>query len=180
MSNNEYDISQDVEPLVTLLDRFSLTRLEYQREEYRIVLERSTPVLLPTVYSAATQSAPCTTAANDGYPTSTYSTSALSEADTHDVANTTIVRTPLVGVAYRSREPGTAPFIIEGSRVEAGDVLCLVEAMKMFNEIAAPVSGVVLAVHFQDGELVEHGAALISIAPTTPERLIDAQAHPNC
>jgi acetyl-CoA carboxylase biotin carboxyl carrier protein len=76
-----------------------------------------------------------------------------------------VVRTPLLGIAYRSREPGTAPLVSVGAQVNRNDVLCLVEAMKLFNEITAPISGVITAIHFEDGALVEHGAALVSITP---------------
>jgi acetyl-CoA carboxylase biotin carboxyl carrier protein len=74
-----------------------------------------------------------------------------------------LVKAPLLGVAYRSREPGAAPFVEVGDTVEQGATLCLVEAMKMFNEIVSPVSGIISEIHVVDGELVEHGAPLFSL-----------------
>ncbi len=70
---------------------------------------------------------------------------------------------PLVGVAYRAKEPGAAPYVEIGSQVEEGTVLCLIEAMKMFNEVKAPCSGTVCDIFITDGELVEFGAPLFLI-----------------
>lgn len=74
------------------------------------------------------------------------------------------VMAPLVGIAYRSAEPGTPPLVSVGDTVQEGDVLCLIEAMKMFNEIKAPCSGTVSGIHFTDADLVEHGALLFSLS----------------
>jgi acetyl-CoA carboxylase biotin carboxyl carrier protein len=75
----------------------------------------------------------------------------------------TVVRTPILGIAYRAKSPEAEPFVQVGSIVAAGDALCLVEAMKMFSEITAPVAGTVLAINFEDGALVEHNAPLFVI-----------------
>lgn len=74
-----------------------------------------------------------------------------------------LVMAPLVGLAYRSKEPGAEPFVQVGDAVEEGAVLCLIEAMKMFNEVKAPCSGVICAISFVDGDLVEFGAPLFSL-----------------
>jgi acetyl-CoA carboxylase biotin carboxyl carrier protein len=74
-----------------------------------------------------------------------------------------VVRAPLVGVAWRRSEPDAKALAAEGDYVRKGDALCLIEAMKMFSEIAAPVDGRVARIHFEDGALVEFGAPLVSI-----------------
>jgi acetyl-CoA carboxylase biotin carboxyl carrier protein len=76
----------------------------------------------------------------------------------------TTVRTPLLGIAYRAKEPGAPAFVELGAHVCAGDVLCLIEAMKMFNEITAPVDGEVTDILFADGDMVEYNAPLFVIA----------------
>ena len=73
------------------------------------------------------------------------------------------VTAPLVGIAYRSKEPGAPPFVNQGDTVQEGTVLCLIEAMKMFNEVKAPCAGTVATIHFKDADLVEHGAPLLSL-----------------
>lgn len=173
LDTNKDNAGRDIEYLATLLDRFSLTRLEYEREDYRLILERAAAVNpLPTECATASWPTAQTAAHSEVLmgvqPTSTHFDPAAVTSGDQDFANTVIVRAPLVGVAYHSREPNAAPLVIVGSQVHEGDVLCLVEAMKMFNEITAPVSGVVQAIHFLDGQLMEHGAALISILPVSP------------
>ena len=74
-----------------------------------------------------------------------------------------MISAPLVGIAYRAKEPGATPFVTVGDTVEEGAVLCLIEAMKMFNEIKAPAAGTVTGIHFEDAKLVEYGAPLISL-----------------
>lgn len=75
------------------------------------------------------------------------------------------VTAPSLGTFYRAPKPGEAPFVAVGSRVAAGDPLCLVEVMKLFTTVNAPVGGIVIAVHAEDGDLVEFGQPLVSIDP---------------
>jgi acetyl-CoA carboxylase biotin carboxyl carrier protein len=73
------------------------------------------------------------------------------------------VLSPMVGTAFRKPSPEARPFVEVGSRVEAGDKLLLVEAMKTFNDIVAPRSGVVTAIFIEDGQPVEYGEPLLVI-----------------
>lgn len=72
----------------------------------------------------------------------------------------TEVKSPIVGVFYAAKEPGAQPFVKQGDRVEKGQVLCILESMKMLNEIKAPVSGTVVAVNVTNESLVEYGEVL--------------------
>jgi acetyl-CoA carboxylase biotin carboxyl carrier protein len=78
-------------------------------------------------------------------------------------ARTKIVTAPLVGVFYRAAAPGEEPFVEEGDRVDEGDVLCTLEAMKIFNEITSDYAGTVTRIIPQNGELVALGDELIWI-----------------
>ncbi len=73
------------------------------------------------------------------------------------------VKSPMVGTAYRSPEPGTAPFIEIGTRVSEGDPLLIIEAMKTMNQIPAPKAGKVSAILFENGQPVEFGEPLVII-----------------
>lgn len=75
------------------------------------------------------------------------------------------VPAPSLGTFYRAPKPGEAPFVAVGSRVVAGDPLCLVEVMKLFTTVNAPIGGTVVAIHAEDGDLVEFGQPLLSIDP---------------
>lgn len=74
-----------------------------------------------------------------------------------------IIKSPMVGTFYASPSPDTKPFVEVGQRVKKGDVLCIIEAMKIMNEIESDVDGVVLAVCAKNGEMVEYGQALFRI-----------------
>jgi acetyl-CoA carboxylase biotin carboxyl carrier protein len=80
-------------------------------------------------------------------------------------ANVRKVTAPVVGVFYRSANPGAEPFVEVGSRVAAGDTLCILEAMKLMNEIASDYVGVVARILVENGELVSLGQELFWIEP---------------
>ena len=73
------------------------------------------------------------------------------------------VKSPIVGMAYRSPKPGADAFVQIGQEVKVGQSLCLIEAMKMFNEIKADINGIVSEILFEDGNLVEYDMPLFKI-----------------
>ncbi|TBH21893.1 acetyl-CoA carboxylase biotin carboxyl carrier protein [Thermus thermamylovorans] len=75
------------------------------------------------------------------------------------------VRAPIVGTFYRAPAPDAPPYVKEGDRVERGQVLCIIEAMKLMNEIESEVSGIVRKILVQNGEPVEYGQSLFLIQP---------------
>jgi acetyl-CoA carboxylase biotin carboxyl carrier protein len=75
------------------------------------------------------------------------------------------VTAPLTGVFYRSSSPDAEPFVDEGDRVETGDVLCILEAMKLFNEIQSDFAGTIVRIIPENGELVSQGEDLFWIEP---------------
>ena len=79
--------------------------------------------------------------------------------------NTVTVKAPLVGTYYQSSKPETPPFILEGNIIKVGQVICIIEAMKIFNEIESEVSGKVVKILIKDGTPVEYDQDLIIIAP---------------
>ncbi len=74
-----------------------------------------------------------------------------------------LVAAPMVGTFYAASSPGAAPYVQVGDRVNEGDTLCIIEAMKMMNQIDADVSGVIKSIRVQNGEPVEYGQTLIVI-----------------
>lgn len=125
--------------LVRLLEGSSASRLEVVVGDIRIFVDRSAGTSVPTGAPAD--------AAQAGEPL---------PAD--------VVTAPLIGTLYRRRSPTEDPFADVGDAVEAGQVVAIVEAMKMMNEVVAEVAGVVTAIHAEDGELVEFGQPLVSVA----------------
>jgi acetyl-CoA carboxylase biotin carboxyl carrier protein len=80
-------------------------------------------------------------------------------------AGAVVVKAPMVGAVYRSPEPGAAPFVEVGARVEPNTTVCIIEVMKLMNTITAECEGVVSEILFKDGEAVEFGQDLFVITP---------------
>lgn len=78
-------------------------------------------------------------------------------------ANTEMVKAPLVGIFYEAPAPGEEPLVKEGQKVKKGDVLCVIEAMKMMNELKADVDGTVKKVDVKNGDAVEFGQVLFEV-----------------
>ena len=77
----------------------------------------------------------------------------------------TRVEAPMVGMFYRAPEPGAAPFVSEGDTVQSGQTLCILEAMKLMNEVKSDVDAIVRAIHVRNAEPVEFGQLLFELEP---------------
>ena|SRR5476649_684548 len=84
-------------------------------------------------------------------------------AEMGDEIELAVVKSPIVGTFYRSSEPSSAPFIEIGSSVKKGDVLCIIEAMKLMNEIDSEYDGEVVNVYVENGQPVQYGERLFAI-----------------
>ena len=80
-----------------------------------------------------------------------------------DMAHTTAVRAPMVGVFYAAPAPGAEPFVHVGSKVKKGETLCVIEAMKVMNEVTAEADGEIVDICVKDGDLVEYGCCLMKL-----------------
>jgi acetyl-CoA carboxylase biotin carboxyl carrier protein len=80
-------------------------------------------------------------------------------------AGLVLVKSPIVGTFYRSPDPAAAPFVNVGDNIAVGQKLCIIEAMKLMNEIEAEVAGEVVRIHPENGQPVQYGEALFSIRP---------------
>jgi acetyl-CoA carboxylase biotin carboxyl carrier protein len=78
-------------------------------------------------------------------------------------AGVTTVKSPIVGTFYRTPDPNSPPFVNVGDRVRVGQVLCIIEAMKLMNEIEAEVAGEIVKIHHESGQPVQYGEPLFSI-----------------
>ena len=84
-------------------------------------------------------------------------------------AGAVAVLAPMLGTFYRAPSPGEKPFVEVGQHVKAGDTVCLIEVMKLFNSISAGVDGTVVAIPAQNGELVEYNQPIVYVMPDSPE-----------
>ena len=92
--------------------------------------------------------------------------SANSPGYAHDLPpGTEVIRSPMVGTFYRAPEPGAAPFVKAGARVEPDTIVCIIEVMKLMNSVVAGVAGVVTHVFVENAATVEYGQPLVAIRP---------------
>ena len=113
----------------------------------------SAPAAAPAAASAS--AAPSATPSGSTGPTA-------ADAGEADV-ELAVVKSPIVGTFYRSPEPGAPPFVEIGSQVKKGQVLCIIEAMKLMNEIESDVDGVVARIYPQNGQPIEYGEKLFAV-----------------
>ena len=123
-------------------------------------------MLAPPAYAApvvpAVPVAPATAPAPAPIP-AIESTREREDAKAAPDANITLVKSPIVGTFYESPSPGAPPFIALGDRVQPGKVLCIIESMKLMNEIEAETSGIIERKLVLNGQPVEYGEALFAI-----------------
>jgi acetyl-CoA carboxylase biotin carboxyl carrier protein len=117
---------------------------------------------LPTAQAAAPITLPAVQAAA---PASAAASGAATPAVEDEEASLHIVKSPIVGTFYESPSPGTAAFVKVGDQVEQGQVLCIIEAMKLMNEIESDASGEIVKRFVQSGQPVEYGQQLFAVRP---------------
>lgn len=147
--------TKQIQELIDLLRRNNLTELEFERQGVRIRVRHELVVR------------PLTTSAQEFVPTSPQpmhsasATTSVSDASTGFVT----VTSPIVGTFYRSPSPDADPYVEEGESVKKGQVLCIVEAMKLMNEIESEVDGRLVKILVENTKSVEYGQALFLIDP---------------
>lgn len=160
----EIDIKQ-LKSLMRALRRYDLTEIEIRQGDEEIVIRRGSVSTSSAAFSPV--AFPMTTAAR-GVPTTPASFSEVApaappRAEVAEDASIVTVTSPLVGTFYRAPAPGAKPFVEVGSQVRAGTVLCIIEAMKLMNEIESEVEGTVVEILVENGKPVEFGEKLFKI-----------------
>jgi acetyl-CoA carboxylase biotin carboxyl carrier protein len=100
-------------------------------------------------------------------PVAQVAPAAAAAAADEDGGELAIVKSPIVGTFYRSAEPGAKPFVSVGDVVRKGQVLCIIEAMKLMNEIDSEYDGEITSIYIENGQAVQYGERLFSIKPTS-------------
>ncbi|AKT48886.1 hypothetical protein ADJ70_07940 [Olsenella sp. oral taxon 807] len=156
-----------VKELATLLENSSLTKLRLEEDGTVLELEAEPPQQLVSVaapaVAAPVTAAPAPSAPPAPAPAAPAPSSGDSDDAPYDMSKLTLVKAPMVGVFYAAPSPGADPFVHVGSKVKKGDTLCVMEAMKLMNEVVAEVDGEVVDVCVEDGDLVEFGGTLMKI-----------------
>jgi acetyl-CoA carboxylase biotin carboxyl carrier protein len=141
---------EQLRELIRLLDESNLTEIEVEQDDDRIRVRRDPTPVVGAVPSSSI--GPASTAESGGAPT------------VEDDGN--YVTSPFVGTFYRAASPESEEFVREGDSIAPGQVLCIVEAMKLMNEIESEVSGTIVEILVGSGKPVEYGDRLFRIEPS--------------
>ena len=145
-----------IEKLVKMVSDSELTELTLEEKESAIVIRKEKELvqaqtIVPQAI-AAPAAAPVVSAA-----------AASSEEKKEEISKGTPITSPMVGTFYTASSPGAKPFVEVGQSVSAGQVVCIIEAMKLMNEIESEVSGKIKEICVKDGEAVEYGQVLMYV-----------------
>jgi acetyl-CoA carboxylase biotin carboxyl carrier protein len=158
----------EVERLLDFMQKHGLEEFEYERNGFRIRLRK------PSMVAAAAPrfaQAPETTAVASpplpGHDLQEHASASPAgpSAGSAQAEELHVIKSPIVGTYYAAPNPGAENFVSVGSRVEAGQVLCIIEAMKLMNEIESDLAGEVVRIFVENGHPVEYGQSLFGIRP---------------
>ena len=145
--------TDEIRELIQLVTESGIAELEVERAECRVRIRRTMPV--DRIEGAPPVSSQTVTVPGAAAP----------KPEPADTARLSLVKSPIVGTFYECPSPGTPPFVSVGETVQPGKVLCIIESMKLMNEIEAEVAGVIESRLVANGQPVEYGEALFGIRP---------------
>ncbi|HIR46397.1 MAG TPA: acetyl-CoA carboxylase biotin carboxyl carrier protein [Candidatus Caccousia avicola] len=145
----------EIKFLADLMEERGLTSLEIEEGERSIRMQRQQTSFEPLPVPTVTVPAPV--------PVASKVEPEAAEDGVVDFNGVTELKSPMVGTVYVSPTPGSEPYVKVGDKVKKGQVLCIIEAMKLMNEYTAPQDGEIVDVCIRDGELVEYGQCLFKL-----------------
>jgi len=149
-----FDVKK-VRQLIELMKEHDLSELDLRQADHRVKIRRGGEVV---AYTGPVQAAPAPVAASPAAP---LAAAAPAAADSRML----VIKSPMVGTFYKASGPDSPAFVKVGDRIGPEKTVCIIEAMKVFNEIPAGVSGQVVAILVENGAPVEFGQPLIKVEP---------------
>lgn len=165
---------QEIREIIKLIDQSSIEKFTFESEGTKIKLEKGNsaqqqPVQVeqrkeepvqqaqPAVREAKQEQSEQAPAVQENKEPSTGASAAVNDPSLHKITS------PMVGTFYKSSSPDADPYVQTGDSVKSDSIVCIVEAMKLFNEIEAEVSGEIVEILVEDGQLVEYGQPLFLV-----------------
>lgn len=159
----------EIREIIKLIDQSSINEFELEMNGTKVTLKKSVAaetVVIPQPVVQAPAAVPVAPVAAVEAPAAPAPVEAAKPAaPAQEEANLHKIVSPMVGTFYRASEPGKPPYVQPGDKVTPDKVVCIVEAMKLFNEITAEVTGEIVKVLVEDGQLVEFGQPLFLVKP---------------
>jgi acetyl-CoA carboxylase biotin carboxyl carrier protein len=162
---------KELKEILQILEEKEITEFELEEEGLKLRIRKSAaggnhsgptavlPLHVPAVLPSSPAAVPAPVAAPVAVPPPAAEPVAAEET------GHTLVKSPIVGTFYRAPDPNSPPFVNVGDNVRVGQVLCIIEAMKLMNEIEAETAGEVVKVHHENGQPVQYGDPLFTIKP---------------
>jgi acetyl-CoA carboxylase biotin carboxyl carrier protein len=158
------DLKQ-IKQIIELMKRSELTEFAVEEEGFKLKIRRGTNGL-PLVSSSRGSNSPFSAnelAGSAPAPSASTSATPLAAGPAADEAGVAYIKSPMVGTFYRAASPDSKPFAETGAKVQENTVVCIIEAMKIMNEIQAEVKGTVVEILVENGQPVEYGQRLFKI-----------------
>jgi acetyl-CoA carboxylase biotin carboxyl carrier protein len=161
---------KELKEILQILEEKEITEFELEEEGMKLRIRKAGPgssnhsaplAVIPAIPAPIQVAAPAPSPALRAPDAAPSAPPAAPEA----AAGLTVVKSPIVGTFYRTPDPNSAPFVSVGDRIRVGQVLCIIEAMKLMNEIEAEVAGEIVKIHHESGEPVQYGEPLFTIRP---------------
>jgi acetyl-CoA carboxylase biotin carboxyl carrier protein len=157
---------KEIQALIKFVAKSGAQEVSLETEDFKINIKTGSDAEQPTIIQAMAPQAPVAMAAAPAPAAPAPAAAAPAAAPADDNSNYITVKSPMIGTFYRSASPEADAFVKVGDEVKPGDVLCIIEAMKLFNEIESEVSGKIVKVLVDDQTPVEYDQPLFLVDPS--------------
>jgi len=151
----------ELRELADLIDEYGLVDFEFENANIRVHMRKQGPPGQPPPHFAPAQPAPAAAAVATG----AEAAQPAAKAETESAADegTQVITSPIVGTYYQSPSPDAPPFVKVGDKISLGTVVCIIEAMKLMNEIESEYAGEIVKIYVENGQAVEFGQPLFAV-----------------
>ena len=146
-----------IKELAKNINTYEIDSVEYENEDFKVKIKKNLEEKV--IYRTVNESQPVQTA----HPAAVSNTESVEAKPAEEEISGTKVESPMVGTFYEAPSPSSPSYVKEGDKVSEGDTLCIVEAMKLMNEIKASVSGTIKKIYAKDGMTIKKGDVLMII-----------------
>lgn len=160
---------EEIREILDLLNEQGISEFEMEKDGFRVRIKRGVPVESAPITEARTESPHSAQATVPPHPAEVAAdlpVTATSEAASEAREGLHVIKSPIVGTFFAAPGPEAPPFVKIGDVIQKGHVLCIIEAMKLMNEIEAEVSGEIAEIYVQNGQPVEYGQSLFGVIPS--------------
>lgn len=156
---------KDIKAIIDLMRRNSIAEFELERQDFKIRLKRMPEVPYPVVAEEQANSLVAPGRPMSPVPAQSIAPSLAAPTPTQAAPAELEIKSPMIGTFYRAPSPDSAPYVEVGSEVNPDTVVCIIEAMKVMNEIKAEAKGIITQVLVENGKPVEFGQPLFKLRP---------------